>query len=234
MKNKLRYGDAIIPYRVIQTKRKKTIQIFVEKDDVEVRAPESINPSEIKKLLETKTSWIFNKQLLLKERKPQIKLKKNSLLYLGKSIPYEIKTNQKTEKITYKKNQFVILIKSKSIGIKKIQKMYLKWLESKYSTFIERKFELYSKKLQVKPKGYKIKNLESKWGSATALGLINLNVHLLKTPQKMIDYVILHELAHLRIRGHGYEYWRFLAKFMPDYENRKQWLDQNQLEVLRN
>ena len=47
MKNKLRYGDAIIPYRVIQTKRKKTIQIFVEKDDVEVRAPESINPSEI-------------------------------------------------------------------------------------------------------------------------------------------------------------------------------------------
>ena len=120
-----------------------------------------------------------------------------------------------------------------AIGIKKIQKMYLEWLQSKYSTFIERKFDLHSKKLQVKPKGYKIKNLESKWGSATALGLINLNVHLLKTPQKMIDYVILHELAHLRIRGHGYEYWRFLAKFMPDYEDRKRWLDQNQLEVLR-
>ncbi len=234
MKNKLRYGDTIIPYRVIQTKRKKTMQIFIEKDDVEVRAPQSMKLPEIKKILETKTSWIFNKQLLLKERKPEIKIEKNSLLYLGKSIPFIIKTSQNTEKITYLKNQFVIQTKSKSIGIKKIQKLYLEWLESKYSVFIKRKFDLYSKKLQVKPKGYKIKNLESKWGSATVLGSINLNVHLLKTPQKMIDYVILHELAHLRIRGHGHEYWAFLAKFMPDYEKRKMWLEKNQLEVLRN
>ena len=231
MTNKLKFGDTIIPYRVVQTKRKKTIQIFIEKDDVEVRAPLSMDLIEIKKILNAKISWIFNKQLLLKERKPEINLEKNSLLYLGKPIPYVIKNNKNLEKIVYDKNQFVIY--SKSASLKKIQQMYYLWLEEKYSTFIQNKFNLYSKKLQVKPKGYKIKNLESKWGSASDSGNITLNVHLLKTPRKIIDYVILHELAHLRIKGHGPEYWAFLSKFMPDYENRKRWLEANQLEIMK-
>ena len=232
MKNKLRFGDTIIPYRIVQTKRKKTMQIFIEKDDVEVRAPESMNLTEIKKILETKISWIFNKQLLLRERKSDIEIKKNSFLYLGRSIPYTVKNEKNLEKIVYQKNIFIIF--SKDSSLKKIQKMYHMWLEEKYSTFIKNKFDLYSKKLQVHPKDYKIKNLESKWGSATELGKISLNVHLLKTPRKMIEYVILHELAHLRIRGHGHEYWAFLEKFMPDYEKRKQWLEKNQMEILRN
>ena len=234
MKNKLKHGDAIIPYHIVQTKRKKTMQIFIEKDDVEVRAPQSMKLPEIKKILETKTSWIFKKQLLLKERKSDIDIKKNSFLYLGQSIPYVIKTAHGSEKIIYFKKQFTIFTKLKSPSKNKIEKMYFQWLENKYSTFIKRKMELYSKKLQVHPKGYKIKNLESKWGSATVSGQINLNLHLLKSPRKMIDYVILHELAHLRIKGHGHEYWAFLEKFMPDYEKRKQWLEKNQMEILRN
>jgi predicted metal-dependent hydrolase len=231
MVNKLRYGDTIIPYSVIQTKRKKTIQIFVEKDDVEVHAPQSMNLSEIKKILNTKISWIFNKQLLLKERKPEINLDGNSFLYLGKPIHYVIKNNKNLEKISYEKNQFIIYTKYTSL--KKIQQLYYLWLEEKYSTFIQNKFDLYSKKLQVKPKGYKIKNLESKWGSASDSGNITLNIHLLKAPRKMIDYVILHELIHLRIKGHGHDFWTFLSKFMPDYEKRKRWLETNQTEIMR-
>jgi len=231
MTNKLRYGDTVIPYSVIQTKRKKTMQIFVEKNDVEVHAPQSMNLSEIKKILNTKISWIFNKQLLLKERKSEIKIKKNSFLYLGKSIPFVVKTGKNLEKVIYEKNQFIVFTKYSSL--KKIQQMYYSWLEEKYSTFIHRKFDLYSKQLQVKSNGFKIKNLESKWGSVTDSGNISLNVHLLKTPRKMIDYVILHELAHLRIKGHGRDFWVFLTKFMPDYEKRKRWLDGNQTEIMK-
>lgn len=234
MQNKLRYGEALIPFRIIQTKRIKTIQIIVESNDVEIRAPQSMNINEIKKILEKKTSWIFEKQVLLKHRKPKIKLKENSLIYLGKSISYKIKTNQMTDQIFYKKNYFEIHTRDKTIDLEKIHSMYFSWLESKYSKFISRKLQSYSVKLQVKPKGFKIKNLKSKWGSASPSGVLNFNIHLLKTPRKMIDYVILHELAHLRISGHGYDYWTFLGKFMPDYEQRKQWLEKNQLEVLKN
>ena len=111
--------------------------------------------------------------------------------------------------------------------------MYFDWLKSKYTPHIEKKIALFSKIIKVNPKGFKIKNLKSKWGSATYSGKINLNLHLLKTPKKMIDYVILHELAHLKIKGHKHEFWVFLESFMPDYEKRKMWLEQNGAEILR-
>ena len=234
IKNKLQYGDTVIPYTVTQTKRKKTMQIFIEKDSVDVRAPESMELSKIKDVLKGKISWIFKQQLLLKERKPGIKITKKSFVYLGKPVPYSIKPNQKFEKITHAKNQFIIHTKLKSPSLEKINCMYFQWLEKKYTTYIKRKLDAYSKKLQVTPKGYKIKQLQSKWGSATDSGVINLNIHLFKSPRKNIDYVILHELVHLRIKGHKVEFWTYLEKFMPDYEKRKSWLDENYVEILKN
>ena len=94
IKNKLQYGDTVIPYTVTQTKRKKTMQIFIEKDSVDVRAPESMELSKIKDVLKAKISWIFKQQLLLKERKPGIKITKKSFVYLGKPVPYSIKSSQ--------------------------------------------------------------------------------------------------------------------------------------------
>ena len=234
MKGKLRYGNTIIPYDIIQTKRKKTLQIFVEKDRVEIRAPESKTLSEITQLLQNRVRWIFNSQLKLKNRKVNIGQTKNSFLYLGKDIPYVVYTLKEDNKIMLKNNTFQVFTTSKSITAIRIKKMYHDWLLLKYIPHIEKRIEFFSEMLNVKPRGVKIKNLKSKWGSATVSNTIHLNLHLLKVPRKIIDYVIVHELIHLKIQGHGYEFWSYLQKFMPDYEKRKTWLDQNYVEILRN
>jgi len=233
MKGKLRYGNVLIPYTIIQTKRKKTLQIFVEKDRVEVRAPQSKTISEIRQLLKNRISWIFNSQLKLKERKTDVVSSKDSLLYLGKNISYTVNILQKTDKFILKKNSFQIYVKSKSITEKKIKKMYHDWLLQKYTPYVKKKINHFVEILHVKPKEFQIRDLKSKWGSATVSGHIHLNLHLLKTPKKMIDYVILHELAHLKIKGHRHEFWAYLEKFMPDYEKRKKWLDENNTEIFR-
>jgi predicted metal-dependent hydrolase len=233
MKGKLRYGDTIIPYSIIQTKRKKTMQIFIEKDTVEVIAPESKKISEIKDVLNTRVSWIFNSQLKLKERKIDVIHSENSLLYLGRNIPYIIKTLQKNEKIILKNKSFQIFTKSKSLSASKIKKIHDAWLVTKYQSYVEKKIKEFSELLNVNPTGYQIRIMKSKWGSATVSDNIHLNLHLLKTPRKMIDYVILHELAHLKIKGHRHEFWAYLEKFMPDYETRKNWLEVNQTEIMK-
>jgi len=234
MKGRLRYGSVTIPYSITQTKRKKTMQIFIEKDNVDVIAPLSKEISEIKQILKNKTRWIYLSQLKLKKRKTDVTVTKNSVLYLGENIPYVIKTMQKTDKIDFSKKTFEFNVKSKSLSKKDIEKLFHGWLIIKYNSYIKRKVKQYSKMLDVQPKEFQIKNLKTKWGSASISGNIHLNIHLLKTPKKMIDYVILHELTHLRIKGHGYEFWAFLAKFMPDYEKRKLWLDENYVEILKN
>ena len=233
MKGELRYGGTVIPYDIIQTKRKKTLQIFVEKDRVEVRAPESKTICEITQMLQNRVSWIFKSQLSLKDRKTDVGPSKDSFLYLGKNIPYVVHILQKEDKMILENNLFQISTTSKSINYIKLRKIYYDWLLIKYMPYIKKRIEYFSKILDVKPNGLQIKNLKSKWGSVTLSNVIHLNLHLLKTPRKMIDYVILHELVHLKIKGHRYEFWAYLGKFMPDYEKRKLWLNKNYIEILR-
>ena len=87
--------------------------------------------------------------------------------------------------------------------------------------------EEYSKKLGVKVEAIVIKRLKNRWGSMTKEGSINLNVNLLKAPEDVIDYIILHELCHLKIKEHSHHFWDFLRKFMPNYQDKRDWLNRN-------
>jgi len=78
------------------------------------------------------------------------------------------------------------------------------------------------------PKAIRVKNQKHLWGSCSKDGTINLNWHLIYAPKAVLEYAVLHELCHLKHRTHGPEFWAFLKKIMPDYEDRKAWLDGNE------
>jgi predicted metal-dependent hydrolase len=61
----------------------------------------------------------------------------------------------------------------------------------------------------------------------TKQGSVNLNVNILKAPEDIIDYIILHELCHLRIKEHSHHYWNQVRRYMPDYEEKIDWLRVN-------
>lgn len=72
-----------------------------------------------------------------------------------------------------------------------------------------------------------IKSLRNRWGSLTSNGNINLNFNLLKAPEDVIDYIVLHELCHLKIKEHSHHYWNLVYKFMPNYHEKIEWLRVN-------
>ena len=91
----------------------------------------------------------------------------------------------------------------------------------------EDKVEKYSKKLGVRVKRIAVKNLRNRWGSLTKSGFINLNLNLIKAPEDVIDYIILHELCHLNINEHSHHYWDLVHRFMPNYQDKIEWLKVN-------
>jgi predicted metal-dependent hydrolase len=73
----------------------------------------------------------------------------------------------------------------------------------------------------------RFKNNRSNWGSCSRKGNINISTRLLLAPEKILDYVCVHELAHLIQPKHGPEFWRIVGRILPDYPERRRWLREN-------
>jgi len=176
MIGKLQYGNSVIKYSVIKSKRRKTSEIRVSSNRVEIRTPITKKDSEIQDIINTKKQWIFKKQL----------------------------------EFSYRKKQHA--------------KHVCKTMDDSY---LEKRILKLSSKIGMNPTKIMIKPLKNRWGSTTKEGVITINSHLLKTPKKIIDYVIIHELCHLKISGHSSKFWNFLANFDPHYKEKIVWLEQN-------
>lgn len=72
-----------------------------------------------------------------------------------------------------------------------------------------------------------IKSLRNRWGSLSKNGTINFNFNLLKAPEDVIDYIVFHELCHLKIKENSHHYWNLVYRFMQNYSEKIEWLRVN-------
>ena len=91
-------------------------------------------------------------------------------------------------------------------------------------SYIERRIRRLVPKVGVRPSKISIKLLKTRWGSATSTGVITINSRLLGAPRDVVDYVIVHELCHLKIRGHSSAYWNLVDMHVMDYGKKIEWL----------
>ena len=125
--------------------------------------------------------------------------------------------------------EFVARIKSSSKNSKRlIKNLYESWLLDNAQIILKDKVEKCSQNTGIEVERINIKNLRKRWGSLTKdKKTINLNVNLLKAPDDVIDYIILHEICHVKINDHSHHYWDLVRKYMPSYQEKIDWLNAN-------
>ena len=72
-----------------------------------------------------------------------------------------------------------------------------------------------------------IRNQKTRWGRCSSKGNLNFNCLLMLMPDKVLDYVVVHELCHLKQMNHSKKFWKEVERYMPDYKNYKKWLNEN-------
>lgn len=87
--------------------------------------------------------------------------------------------------------------------------------------------QYYQQVMGLSSKGISIRNQKTRWGSCSSKGNLNFNYKLYYMPSEILDYVVVHELAHLKHMNHSKEFWGFVEQFMPDYESRRRWLKEH-------
>lgn len=213
-----------LDYTVVYSKR-KTLTITVERDrSVVVRVPEGTDPDTICRIVESKKHWIYEKT-----RHPQ---KYNGLphppgkeLVSGESMPYlgrnyriEVTDSEATE-IRFEQK---FLVPRHLVG--NGREVFRAWYIARAHEKILPRVRPHSRTLGVEYSAAKITDSRFRWGSCTPKGNLNLNWRLIKAPNFVIDYVIVHELAHLIEPNHTSRFWNIVRCQVPNLEKARAWL----------
>lgn len=228
--SQMHLDNSKIKFKIIKSKRRKTIGLAVSSGGIFVRCPSDLSPNKLREIIQSKTKWIKTKQILIHETQQLLRTKslQKKIQYLGKYYDLKIKYNEKDEKILFKKGKFVAHVNSSS-NSKTIKQLYISWLKSRATRILEKRVSLYAKKIGVSPSKILVKDQKMRWGSATKKASLNFNWNMLKAPIKIIDYIVVHELCHLKMHNHSQSFWNLVRSIMPDYESRKEWLRLNGL-----
>ena len=105
------------------------------------------------------------------------------------------------------------------------------WLRAEARDALERRVAVRARDLGVEPQGLAVRDQRSRWGSASRRGTVSFNWRLVLTPAAVLDYVVVHELAHLREFGHGRGFWRLVRDHVPEADAARRWLRAHEPEL---
>lgn len=159
----------------------------------------------------------------------------NSIIYRGKEHEVKLTVYQgSATQIIFRDELFNIYINSKVAENKVAKEMAHQlrfWMIDKAAELIKKRTTEYSVILGVNYNSIRIKDTKTRWGSCSSKCNLNFNYRIIMAPEKVMDYIIVHELSHLKHMNHGKKFWETVALYMPDYEKHKEWLKVNGMKL---
>lgn len=191
-----------------------------------VRAPEKIPEEIIHQAIQKKLPWIIKKQKLARERfVPVVKREFASgetFLYLGELYKLQVFLDA-NDPLVFNGMEF----KLSGRYLLNAKKIFEKWYRKQTKEIINNRAKLYAEMAGLKYARISITGAKSRWGSCSFKGNLNFSWKLIMAPQRVVDYVVIHELVHLSERNHSRRFWDKVSVFMPDYKNCRKWLKDN-------
>ncbi|MDM8535947.1 SprT family zinc-dependent metalloprotease [Desulfobacterales bacterium HSG17] len=236
--NQLTIGKRTIPYTIRENPRTRRITIHVTPETMEVVTPPDTATSIIENFLNRKKQWVFNKIRNMEESVKKQSMQQPQIFMTGAKIPYRgrmMKIHVFVEKvrdisISYKNGFYITipdLLKNSDNAVKyRLRNWMIKQVEKDCKAFVR----YYSKKLDLVPKGILVKKQKNLWGSCTKQGIIHINRQLAFAPKQILEYVVVHEICHLKHRNHTDEFWKLLGTVFPDWQYCKKQLKKHESE----
>ncbi|OFW77540.1 MAG: hypothetical protein A2201_00690 [Alicyclobacillus sp. RIFOXYA1_FULL_53_8] len=206
-------------------RRKRTITIYVQVERILVRTPVKTSLTTVAGLLESRTNWIEEQvRRLQQERSEQPSWPISSLLLHG--VPHPVHYRQKATGLIAIEvmNEAIYIDSALFPDSPAVKGALIDWLRTLAREELKRRVEWWSEKLNCTVQTVRVKDLRSRWGSCSVRGNVNFNWRLIMAPPEAMDYVVVHELCHLREMNHSARFWGLVERALPTYEKWKDWL----------
>ncbi|MFS1864680.1 M48 family metallopeptidase [Vibrio breoganii] len=214
---------------VERTSRRKTASIKVDEGEVIIVVPKLLEREKIDKLLASKHQWIVEKIVQYQTTSPATMreyVSGEALPYLGRNYRLKVLTGDlaPTKLIN---GRITVTVPEPSTQTHYIRRALTNWYKRQADKKIREKVRRYESLVGVETGVVRTKEFKSRWGSCTYYGDLEFNWVIVMAPNRVVDYVVVHELCHLIHHDHSPQFWKEVERVMPDYQEHKEWLKAN-------
>lgn len=227
----INYGEKEIEFQV-KYKERKSIRVSVKPDlEVEILAPLGTKDEKIKEIVLKRASWILKEQEYFKKFLPRLTpryyVSGETHRYLGRQ--YRLKVIAADKNNVKLKGKFIYINTINKLNREYNKELLYEWYKEhaikKFNELFETCYEKV-RKYDIEKPTWSIRKMKLRWGSYDPKkNNINLNIELIKASIYGIEYVIMHELCHIKHLNHNKEFYKFLSLVMPEWKDRKEKLE---------
>ncbi len=232
-------GGDRIPYAVTRSKRRKRSVAFGfgREGNLHVIAPAAVSQVSIERILEKRAVWIAREVLARKKEDTGALFVDGSFFpYLGYSCAVRVLQGENYLPGCFLKPG-VIHVHVARDGVsaetlrEEVRLEILLWLKRRARTKLRKRLDFWARRMGVSYKKFVVASAQSRWGSCSVDNVIRLSWKLMMTPLPLIDYVVAHELCHVRHKNHSVSFWRDFQRVMPDCKLRRKELREAEKRV---
>ncbi len=213
-------------------------------EKIEVVAPLRVSARKIHAFVESQQDWVISavdkieiKKQSVKKLAPEIYTDGAAVPYLGKMRKLSLKQTVSSQGEIESQEQALVVYLPENIERNHqsdfIKQALIDWMKKQMLKEVERIVEQHAKNYDLYPRHIRIKNLKSRWGSCGIHNDINLNWLLILAPVEVIEYVVVHELCHIKERNHSAKFWQLVKAHLPDYQVHRNWLKMNGNNIMK-
>lgn len=210
--------------KLVRTRR-KTIALIVQPDGtLTVRAPLHLSEARIRHFIDSHADWVTRQQERARRLGPPPKKQYangEAFLLLGKSHPLEIVPHQRSA-LTFDGERFRLARSAVESG----EQAFVRWYRQQAATVLTERVASLAARHGFTWKKVRISSARTRWGSCSSTGTLSFTWRLVLAPPAVVDYVVLHELVHTKVRNHSRTFWLEVARLLPDYKTHVRWLKQ--------
>jgi len=220
-----------ISYEIVYSKKRKRAAILVRPDmRVEFRAPYGLSTDTIREMVRGKAQWIVRKlESFESNRLPDQKkqyCEDEIFLYLGREYPLKITfvNNVKKPLAFFRDSELRVEVPENTSEDQfpfMVKEAVWNFYSERAGEEVEKILNRYSGKLGISPPVYKVKHQKRRWGSCSADNILRLNFQLIMAPPTQFEYVVVHELCHVKEKNHSARFWKLVRELMPDYQEHR-------------
>lgn len=214
-----------LSYTWRRSTRSRSLRLKVESGGkVVVSSPPRVSINQVERFLESHQSWLD--AALSQTKQQQSPVTNTKIMLFGVWHSIEV-THQKTVPLGVWIQGSVVLVHPVRDHQSSVDKAITRFLKNTAQAYIVPRVHELAKIMQQQPLSISLRQQKTRWGSCSSRGALNFNWRLVHYAPEVIDYVIIHELAHLEHMNHSTRFWALVAKYDPNYQTHRNWLRQH-------